>query len=103
MQSVLPDDARVMINDPARLYYQLGKTGVSLPNESIDAAFEIAAKYDGGYLLMENVDEDGFARAAPRKLHFDLDDPPNFLRQILLEDHPHARLYAFLHDAPKAS
>lgn len=103
MQSVLPHDARVMINDPARLYYQLGKTGVSLPNESIDAAFEIAAKYDVGYILMENVDEDGFARAAPRKLHFDLDNPPNFLRQILLEDLPHARLYDFLHDAPNAS
>ncbi|MCY4073258.1 MAG: hypothetical protein OXG60_18350 [Chloroflexi bacterium] len=103
IHSVLPADARVMINDPARLYYQLGMTGVSLPNESIDVAFEIAAKYDVGYILMENVTDDGFARAAPRKLQFDLDDPPRFLRQILLEDLPHAGLYEFLHDSPKAS
>ena len=103
IRSVLPDDARVMINDPARLYYQLGLSGVSLPNESIDVAFEIAAKYDVGYILMENVTDDGFARAAPRELQFDLDDPPTFLRQILLEDLPHARLYEFLHDSPKAS
>ncbi len=103
IHSVLPDAARVMINDPARLYYQLGMTGVSLPNESIDLAFEIAAKYDVGYILMENVTDDGFARAAPRKLQFDLDDPPGFLRQIPLENLPDARLYEFLHDSPKAS
>ncbi|MCY4019899.1 MAG: hypothetical protein OXG39_10880 [Chloroflexi bacterium] len=103
MRSVLPDDTRVMINDPARLYYQLGLTGVSLPNESIDVAFAIAVKYDVGYILLENVTDDGFARAAPRKLQFDLDDPPRFLRQIPLEDLPDARLYEFLHDPPKAS
>lgn len=103
MRSVLPDDASVMINDPARLYYQLGLTGVSLPNESINIAYEIAAKYDVGYILMESVTDDGFAWAAPRKLQFDLDNPPRFLRQIALDGLPHARLYAFIHDSSETS
>ena len=34
LTTVLPDDARVMINDPAQLYYFTGLSGVALPNES---------------------------------------------------------------------
>ena len=49
----LPDDARVMVNDPAQLYYFTGRGGVALPNETPDVIPEIARRYNVRYLLLD--------------------------------------------------
>lgn len=52
-QRVIPQGARVMINDVAQLYYYTGIGGVVLPNESIFVVPEIAQKYEIDYLILE--------------------------------------------------
>ncbi|MGB1288893.1 MAG: ArnT family glycosyltransferase, partial [Aggregatilineales bacterium] len=53
LDETLPEDARIMINDPAQLYYYTERSGVVIPNESPDVIPEIAAIYDIDYLLIE--------------------------------------------------
>lgn len=93
LTDVLPADARVMINDPAALYYFTGLGGVVLPNESPDVIPVIARQYDVSYLVIEGVQDDGFIAAAPTPLAFDPDAPPDFLTPIPLNI-PRVRLYA---------
>ncbi len=87
LAAVLPDDARVMVNDPAALYYFTGRGGVPLPNETPDVIPTIASQYDVGYLLLEG------RRAMPPSLWSLYDTLPDFLSPIPL-DYPDARLYA---------
>jgi hypothetical protein len=75
----LPSNARLMINDPAQLYYFTGLGGVVLPNESPDVIVDIARKYDVDYLLLENISDDGRGAAAPQELLPILTSPPDFL------------------------
>lgn len=88
----LPADARVMINDPAQLYYFTGLGGVVLPNETSDVIPEIARRYTVGYLLLEGVAGSGQA-AAPESLWSILDAPPPFLEPLPFPV-PDVRLYA---------
>ncbi len=88
----LPSDARVMINDPAQLYYFTGLGGVVLPNEAPAVIPEIARRYGVEYLLLEAVTESGQA-AAPEALWSILTDPPAFLSPLEFPI-PDARLYA---------
>jgi hypothetical protein len=97
MAAVLPDEARVMINDPAQMYYHTGREGVVLPNEAPDVIPEIAARYDVDYLLFERV-QDGVSLAAPAPLMTVPGQPPDFLTPIPLDD-PNVRLYAIDPDA----
>ena len=87
----LPDNAKVMINDPARLFYYTGFGGVVLPNEAPDAILEIAQKYGIDYVVIEEVGQGGWA--VSEKLLPMMSDPPEFLREIDL-DTPGVRLYA---------
>jgi hypothetical protein len=64
LKNQLPPDARVMINDPAQLYYYTGLGGVVLPNEPPDVIPQIASKYGVGYLVLEQVTPDGRASTA---------------------------------------
>ena len=98
IQERLPQSARVMINDPAQLYYFLGMGGVSIPNEPIDVVPEIAEKYDIDYLLVEFVTDDGFIGAAPLKFQFDANNPPDFLDPIPFDNRKDVRLYAIIKD-----
>ncbi len=94
LRTVLPENARVMINDPAALYYFTGLGGVVLPNESPDIIPEIARRYGVGYLLLEQVTEDGRAAdAAPPSLWPVLTQDYPFQTLIPL-DTPGVRLYA---------
>jgi hypothetical protein len=68
LAQILPPDARVMVNDPAQLYYYTGMGGVVLPNETPDVIPEIARQYGVDYLLLEGVTADGRADAAPARL-----------------------------------
>jgi 4-amino-4-deoxy-L-arabinose transferase-like glycosyltransferase len=77
----LPPDARVMINDPAQLYYFTGLGGVTLPNEVPDVILDIARRYDVDYLVLEGMTENGGA-AAPSKLLSILETPPDFLTPV---------------------
>ncbi len=88
----LPANARVMINDPAQLYYFTGLGGVVLPNEFPDTILDIARKYDVDYLLLEGITDDGRAAQAPQELWSILTSPPDFLTHLPL-DVPGARLY----------
>ena len=92
LQAQLPASARVMINDPAQLYYFGGWGGVVLPNEEPPVILEIARQYDVGYLVLEGVQGDQ-ATAAPAKLASILTQPPDFLTEIEI-DVAGARLYA---------
>ncbi|MEL6270940.1 MAG: hypothetical protein AAFR22_14115, partial [Chloroflexota bacterium] len=83
----LPADARVMINDPAQLYYWTGRGGVVLPdNAAPDVIPEIAAQYDIDYLFLEFVTEDGIALAAPEGIADIPANTPAFLTEIPLDD-----------------
>jgi hypothetical protein len=93
----LPPDARVMINDPAQLYYYTLHGGVVLPNETPDVIPVIAQKYGVDYLLVEIVNG---RLAMPDPLEFDLDNPPPFLREVdkAQYDVPGTRLYRIVRD-----
>ncbi len=89
----LPTDARVMINDPAQLYYFTGLGGVVLPNESPDVIVDIARKYDVKYLVIEGISADGLeSTATTLKMNSILSAPPDFLIPIQLNV-PNVRLY----------
>lgn len=93
LQAILPPEARVMVNDPAQLYYYTGLGGVVLPNESPAAIQAIARQYDVAYLLLEGITADGRAGAASPKLWPILTEPQAFLTPMEL-DVPGVRLYA---------
>lgn len=83
----LPPDARVMVNDPAQLYYFTGLGGVVLPNEAPDVIPEIARRYGVGYLLLEG------QGATPAPLLSIYENPPDFFTPLPF-DVPNMRLYA---------
>lgn len=85
LKDQLPEDARLMVNDPAQLYYFTGFQGVVLPNEEPDVIPEIANRYGVRYLLLEQVSDDGtVSGAATSKLWSILTSPPDFLLPIPL-------------------
>lgn len=88
----IPAGARVMVNDPAQLYYFTGLGGVVLPNEAPDVIPTLARKYDVRYLLLEGVDDEALSAAASPKLWPILANPPDFLIPIQI-DFPGVRLY----------
>jgi hypothetical protein len=93
MVEQLPADARVMINDPAQLYYFTRFGGVVLPNESPDVIVDIARKYGVKYLVVEGISEDGRdSNAIPLKFSSILTNPPDFLVPMPLNV-PNVRLY----------
>ena len=89
----LPEGARVMINDPAQLFYYTGFGGVVLPNETPDVLPEIARKYGVDYLVLESQVVNGqTVLAASNQLASILTAPPDFLSEIEI-DVPGVRLY----------
>ncbi len=74
----LPDDARVMINDPAMLYTFTGLGGVVIPNEAPDVIAEIAERYQIDYVVIEPY-------GVPAPLRAILDVPPDFLHELMRE------------------
>jgi hypothetical protein len=86
LQARLPPDARIMINDPAMLYYYTARGGVVTPNADPALIQEIARRYDVDYLLLE-------PGGIPRKLMPAYDDPPPFLTRLEFPD-SEMRLYA---------
>ncbi|MBZ0291003.1 MAG: hypothetical protein K8L99_00400 [Anaerolineae bacterium] len=93
LDQVLPDQSRVMINDPMQLYYYTGHGGVVLPNEVASVIPQIAAKYDVDYLLLEVIQRgEEKAVAAPASLVSIVDAPPDFLIPLDV-DLPGAILY----------
>jgi hypothetical protein len=50
----LPQDAVVMINDPAAMYYYTGIPGVVVPNAPPDRIMEIALRYGVNTLVLDN-------------------------------------------------
>lgn len=92
LDNTLPPAARVMVNDPAQLYYYTGRSGVVLPNEDPVLIREIATRYDVDYLLLEFVNDEDIARAAPTPLTRIPANPPPFLSPIAIDD-PTVRLY----------
>jgi hypothetical protein len=93
LATALPPDARVMINDPAALYYHTGLGGVVLPNATPEIIPEIARHYRVTHVLLQAVTEDGYALAATDGLANIPAAPPSFLTPISL-DIPEVRLYA---------
>jgi hypothetical protein len=77
LDELLPDDARVMINDPAMLYYFTGLGGVVIPNEAPSVIPEIAARYAIDYVVIE-------PQGLPAPMREILESPPSFLSEIAL-------------------
>lgn len=93
----LPPDTRVMINDPAQLYFYTELNGVVLPNESPEKILDIARKYNVDYLVLEGINADGqTSDAASPKLWPILISPPEFLIPLPF-DIPGFRLYEIRH------
>jgi len=93
LRAVLPPGARVMINDPARLYYHTGHGGVTIPNEPVQIVPEIANRYRIDYLVLEHVGDGGYIGGAPAAFQFDVNSPPDFLRAVTNEASSAVRLY----------
>jgi hypothetical protein len=87
LQQHIPADARVLINDPAALYYFTGQSGVVIPNGDAETVRQIAAQYDVEYLVLQ-------AGGMTDEIAPLYDDPPAFLTPISLTT-PDVRLYAF--------
>ncbi|MEM6285399.1 MAG: hypothetical protein AAF787_24630, partial [Chloroflexota bacterium] len=99
LNMALSDGARVMINDPAQLYYWTGRGGVVLPDNAPPGIIpEITAQYNIDYLFLEFVTEDGIALAAPELLADIPANLPAFLTEIPLDD-DRVRLYRIDVDA----
>jgi len=94
--NTLPENARIMINDPAALYYFTGMGGVVTPNASPETIPQIAERYAVTHVLIEfNEQSTGTSYAIPEQLFFDLDNPPSFLTEVSLNVSS-ARLYAII-------
>ena len=50
---IIPQDARVMVNDPAAFYYYSQRQCLALPNNDVDTMLQVAARYDAQYLLVD--------------------------------------------------
>lgn len=93
LRTQLPEGGRVMINDPAQLYYFTGLEGVVLPNEAPDVIVDIARKYAVKYLVLEGITPDGrMSISTPLELLPILSAPPDFLIPLPF-DIPGVRLY----------
>ncbi|PJF27163.1 MAG: hypothetical protein CUN53_05080 [Phototrophicales bacterium] len=90
LDAILPPDARLMINDPAGLYYHTGRGGVVLPNSPPDVIPEIAARYHIDYLVLESPE------AVPAPLMTLFDTTPDYLIPIPFDGG--ARVYAIAVD-----
>jgi hypothetical protein len=91
--SSVPLDARVMLNDPAALYYFTDRGGVVLPNNDPAVIPDIARQYNVQYLLLEGISADGLsADAVPAPLWTILTQTPDFLVPIPFPM-PDVRLY----------
>ncbi len=86
LEQRLPPDARLMINDPAMLYYYTGWGGVVTPNADLELIQEIARRYDVDYLVLE-------PGGIPDRLMSAYDSPPPFLTRLELAN-SEMRLYA---------
>ncbi|MBE0690335.1 MAG: hypothetical protein IH587_09470 [Anaerolineae bacterium] len=101
LDAKLPENVRLMANDPAAIYYYTGRSGVVLPNEAPEVIQDIAEIYDIDYVLIEfqTLADGSRVAAIPEPLQPMLDAPPAFLSPIPL-DYADARLYAIDHPAP---
>jgi hypothetical protein len=86
LQARLPADARIIVNDPAALYYYTGMGGVVTPNAEPSSIEDIARRYHVDYLLLE-------PGGIPGRLLSAYDDPPPFLTRLEFSS-PDVRLYA---------
>ena len=86
LQSRLPADARIIVNDPAALYYYTGMGGAVTPNADPSIIADLARRYRVDYLVLE-------PGGIPGQLLPAYDNPPSFLTQLEFSD-PNVRLYA---------
>lgn len=89
LDTALPADARVMINDPAALYYFTGRGGAALPNNPPETLLEIADRYGMTYLLLDG------REGTPLPLWSLFDTPPAFLTEVPADLSEGMKLYAF--------
>lgn len=73
----LPPNARLMVNDPAEWHYYTGRIGVTLPDESLETAYQIAQKYCIQYLIIDENITDSFVPLFEGEI-----DPPSFLTHL---------------------
>lgn len=88
LDAALPDGARVLINDPAALYYFTGRGGAAVPNSDPDVIRELAERYDLDYVVFEY-------RGLPTPILNAWDNPPAFLMPMEFNQ-PEAKLYAIV-------
>ncbi len=92
VNQLLPEGARILSVDPPGLYALTGRGGATLPNSAPEALAEIAARFDIGYLLLQE-------GRLPGPLQPVWENAPQFLTEIPL-DAPGGRLYEIAASAP---
>ncbi len=98
LRDQLPLDARVLINDPPRLFYFTGLGGAVLPNAAPPILLDLARQYDIDYLVLESstTESDDIVWQVPAPLRSIPDAPPDFLTEVEINV-PGVRLYAINH------
>lgn len=86
LDTLLPRGARVMINDPAAMYYYTGRGGAAVPSSAPAVIPQLAARYQLDYVVLE-------AAGLPAAMSSAWDAPPAWLQPVSLEL-PGVRVYA---------
>jgi hypothetical protein len=73
----LPADARILSDDPPKLYYYTGRGGASLPNGTPQTLLDVARRYEIDYVVIM-----GGADSIPAGLQSILTSPPGFLKPM---------------------
>ncbi len=92
-REVLPEDAIVMSNDPAALYYHTGLTGVVIPNAGPDAVRALATQYGLTHVLLDE------NRTQPLDDLYQGRETPPFLRPVTQDIAESVRVFEVIHAA----
>ncbi len=75
VRDVLPDDARVVVNDPPEFYYHTGLSALVLPNAPVETLLDLAENYHATHVLIQGT-------AVPVSFDLDTNNPPDFLTPV---------------------
>jgi hypothetical protein len=92
MAALLPDDARVMINDPSALYHYTGLGGAPVPAAAQDVIPALAQAYALDYVVLERA-------GLPAAMADAFDAPAAFLERLPFSDES-VRVYAISPSVP---
>ena len=84
----VPNDAVLMVNDPAALYYHTGLSGIVVPDAGLDAVQELVTRYAVTHILLDQ------NRTRPLDDLYTGQVLPDYLQLIPQEVAPDVRVFA---------